>query len=248
MFRNTLRRLKPPQLADDLPAHLSNLQLPARAGTEVSTTNWGSNHFIVCDKVTKFRRNQKVFLPFSLRTIPGQDKTSPVRVTFATCHTFSLYHIKYLGPCEHPLTQSLLDTYAEKRKARSLWVYAQASAVTDGSKAVVRQTSERVVRTAVFKALNAAGYDSSGYRMDKSGNLLYGTIRVIVIEPKKAMNMEFEKLVELLLSVFRKGVPGLRVLQNPEFPDADENGDSVSPSVESLTLPAPSDSSGSVVG
>ncbi|KAH6630226.1 hypothetical protein B0J18DRAFT_93981 [Chaetomium sp. MPI-SDFR-AT-0129] len=215
MFRSTLRRLRPPQLADNLPAHLTNLQLPARAGAEVGLTG-NQPHFMVCDKVIKFRKQHKVFLPFGLRTVPGHPLKCPVRVTFTSAHVFSFYHIKYLGPCEHALTQMLLDEYAEKKRARSLWVYAQAASVTDGSKAVVRVTSERIVRTATLKALNAAGYDSTGSRLDGTGNLLYGTMRVLVLEPKAAVNMKFETLVELLLSVFRKGVPGLRVFQDPE--------------------------------
>ena len=142
--------------------------------------------------------------------MPGQKfQDFPLRVSLAPRNVFSLYHLKYLGQFEHPLISKLLYTYEQDKKTKPLWCFVQGLSAADGSNAVVRQTSERVVRAALFRALNAAGYDSSGKSLDGTKKELRGSIRVAVAQPKAVMKIEFDKLLGYLTGLVAKAIPRL---------------------------------------
>ncbi|KAH6855176.1 hypothetical protein B0I37DRAFT_49819 [Chaetomium sp. MPI-CAGE-AT-0009] len=208
MFRCTLRRLAPPLASKPLP----NLEIyPISAltpGAELSPQ--ALQAFQPSERVAKFAADLKITFPFALRLMPGQNfKDFPLRVSITPRHVFSLYHLKYLGTFEHPLISKVLHTYEQDKKTKPLWCFVQGFSTADGSNAVVRQTSERVVRAALFKALNAAGYDSSGKSLDGSKKELQGSIRVAVSQPKAVMKIEFDKLLGYLTGLVANAIPRL---------------------------------------
>ncbi|KAL2149940.1 hypothetical protein VTH82DRAFT_7616 [Thermothelomyces myriococcoides] len=205
MFRQTLSRLKAPQLGTDIPINLETLglaahgpgQLPGQSGEATPHTAQG---FSLSETAAKFARRANIGHPFALRILPGQkSKEFPIRISICPRHTFSIYHLRYLGPFEHPLIDKMIHFYTQEKQTKPLWCYVHGSSTTDGSNTVVRQSSERAVRAALFKALNAAGYDSHGKSLDGSKQNLHGTIRVAVLEPKTIMRkLDFEKLVSYM--------------------------------------------------
>lgn len=207
MFRHTLRRLKPPpQLADGYPTSIHALRPPHKPGQPSATTllptvitHGNLQEFTPSDKASKFAAETRIAFPTALRLVPGQKFNDfPLRISACNRHVFSYYHIKYLVQYEHPLTDKTLHYYAQQRREKSLWCYVHGSSASDGSNAVVRNTSERVVRAALFRALNAAGYDSSGRSLDGTKRDLRGTIRVAVSQPKAVLKIEFERLLGYL--------------------------------------------------
>ncbi|KAL2180824.1 uncharacterized protein P884DRAFT_49599 [Thermothelomyces heterothallicus CBS 202.75] len=218
MFRQTLSRLKAPQLAADFPINLETLGLaahgpaqqpPGQAGG--TTTPHAAQGFSLSETAAKFARRANIGHPFALRILPGQkSKEFPIRISICPRHTFSFYHLKYLGPFDHPLIDKMIHFYTQEKRTKPLWCYVHGFSATDGSNSVVRQSSERAVRAALFKALNAAGYDSHGRSLDGSKQNLHGTIRVTVLEPKAIMRkLDFEKLVGYLSGFVPDIVPRL---------------------------------------
>lgn len=215
MFRHTLLRLKPPQLAAEFPINLEALglsphetvQQPAQRG---STPNAAQN-FSFSKTAERFARKANIGHPFALRILPGQkSKEFPIRISVCPRQTFSFYHLKYLGPFDHPLIDKMIYHYMKEKQSKPLWCYVHGFSATDGSNAVVRQTSERTVRAALFKALNGAGYDSHGKSLDGSKQDLQGTIRVTIVEPKAIMKkFDFGRLVDYLAGFVPVMVPRL---------------------------------------
>ncbi|KAJ4298541.1 hypothetical protein N0V88_003571 [Collariella sp. IMI 366227] len=148
--------------------------------------------------------------PGSLLPIRGQKfKDFPLRFWVSKQQTFSLYHQNYLTMHEHPLTDKFLHSYAEKKRKRSLWVYVQGSSGTDSSNTVVRRSCERMFKTALFRALEAAGFEASGRKMGSHTEALHGTIRIYLQEPKAAMKVDFDSLVQYLTKLINNATPQL---------------------------------------
>jgi hypothetical protein len=142
-----------------------------------------------------------------MQTAPGQKFSDfPMRLFMCSHHVFSYYHIKYLQAIEHSITDKILHFYAQQKLSRPLWCYVQCMA-TDSSNAVVRQSCERMVRAALFKALNSAGYDSYGKSLDGTGGKIQGTFRIHIAEPKAILKMEFQQLVDYLTTIVSLAVP-----------------------------------------
>jgi hypothetical protein len=213
MFQRTSRRLK--KLADGFPTNFHEFQpsyKPRQHPDPPTTviTKSALQEFYPNEKALEFATARKVMFPGALRLVPGQKfQQFPIRISICNKHVFSFYHMKYLDQFEHPLTDKILHFYDQQKKTRSLWSYVHGSSTTDGSPAVVRQTSERVVRAALFRALNAAGYDASGKSADGKMTDLKGTIRVGVSQPKDIMKVDFETLVEYLTKLVAAAVPRL---------------------------------------
>jgi hypothetical protein len=209
MFRHTLRRLKPLPINKPPPIFESYpIIATPTPGAELSPQ--ALQAFKPSERVAKFAAEHQISYPFALRLMPGQKfQDFPLRVSIAPRNVFSMYHLKYLGQFEHPLISKVLYTYEQEKKTKPLWCYVQGFSTADGSNAVVRQTSERVVRAALFRALNAAGYDSSGKSLDGSKKELRGSIRVAVAQPKAVMKIKFDKLLGYLTGLVAKAIPRL---------------------------------------
>jgi hypothetical protein len=219
MFQRTSRRLK--QLADGFPTNFREFQPSYKPGQYKNPptviTKSALLEFYPNEKALQFATAHKIMFPGALRLVPGQKfQQFPIRFSVCNMHVFSFYHMKYLAQFEHPLTDKTLHFYEEQKKTRSLWSYVHGSSTTDGSPAVVRQTSERMVRAALFRALNVAGYDASGKHMDGTMTNLKGTIRVGVSQPKEIMKVDFEKLVEYLTKLVAAAVPRLHGQLKPQ--------------------------------
>ncbi|KAK4102074.1 hypothetical protein N658DRAFT_566219 [Parathielavia hyrcaniae] len=168
-------------------------------------------------KVARFAKRSNVAWPYAPRLVPGQQFQSfPIRFFLSERHAFSWSHAKYLSDYEHPLTDKILHHYAQEKRTKPLWCYVQGSATHDGSKVVVRNTSERVVRAALFQALNGMGYDSLGKSLDGTKLDLCGTIRILVMEPKATLKIEFERLREYLGKLVTNAMPRLQGVAAPK--------------------------------
>lgn len=211
MFQRTSRRLK--QLADGFPTTYHEFKpsyKPRKPKKTTVLTRSALLEFYPNEKALQFAAAHKIMFPGALRLMPGQKfEQFPIRISICDQHVFSYYHIKYLAQFEHPLTDKTLHFYSQQKQTRPLWSYVHGSSTTDGSPAVVRQTSERMVRAALFRALNAAGYDASGKSLDDAMTDLQGTIRVGVTQPKDIMKVDFEQLVEYLTKLVVVMVPRL---------------------------------------
>ncbi|EAQ89883.1 predicted protein [Chaetomium globosum CBS 148.51] len=210
MFRGTLRRFKPLPANKSPPIFQNYPIISTQTTPGADLSPQALQAFEPSERVAKFAAEHKISFPFALRLMPGQKvKDFPLRVSIAPRNVFSMYHLKYLGPFEHPLISKVLYTYEQEKKTKPLWCYVQGFSTADNSNAVVRQTSERVVRAALFRALNAAGYDSFGKSLDGSKKDLRGSIRVAVAEPKAIMKIEFDKLLGYLTKLVANAIPRL---------------------------------------
>ena len=211
MFRRTLRRLKAPPQPVMLPASKTG---GLASGPPRGATRPMIDEFHPSSKVLKFAEQFNMAYPDSLRLVPGQKFDDfPIRLSVCNRHVFSYYHLGFINALEHPLTDKTLHFYAQEQ-SKPLWCYVQA-AMADGSKAVVRHTSERVVRAALFRALNATGYDSCGRKLDGSAGQICGTIRIGVSQPRAILKVEFDRLVEYLSKLVASAVPRLAGARKP---------------------------------
>ncbi|KAL2161245.1 hypothetical protein VTH06DRAFT_8465 [Thermothelomyces fergusii] len=225
MFRQTLSRLKAPKLGTDIPITLEALGLAAHGPTQPpghgsGATPHATQNFSLSETAAKFARRENIGHPFALRILPGQkSKEFPIRISVSPRHTFSYYHLKYLGPFDHPLIDKMIHFYTQEKQTKPLWCYVHGFSATDGSNAVVRMSSERAVKAALFKALSDAGYDPHGKSLDGSKQDLQGTIRVSVLEPKAIMrNLNFDGLVSYLSGFIPDIIP--RLSGSPQKPPA----------------------------
>ncbi|KAK4043770.1 hypothetical protein C8A01DRAFT_12721 [Parachaetomium inaequale] len=212
MFQRTLRRLKPPQLPDGFSTNFETgtFRLPHTTGQHAAHPTTMSQDFNPSKKVLKFASDHRIAFPTAINLVPGQRvKDFHIRMHLCPHHTFSFYHLKYLAEFEHPLITKILHFYTQEKQTKPLWCYVQGSSTADGSKVVVRCASERMVRAALFRALNAAGYDSIGKSLDGSKPDLRGTIRIAIPWPKAALKVEFDPLVEYLTGLVADAVPRL---------------------------------------
>ena len=211
MFRQTLQRLKAPPQSPMFPASKTGLA----PGPPRGATRPVLDDFYPSPKVLKFAAQFNITFPDALRLVPGQKLDDfPIRLSICSRHVFSYYHLGFLNALEHPLTDKTLYFYAEEQQSKPLWCYVQAS-MADGSKAVVRHTSERFVRAALFRALNAAGYDSCGRRLDGTAGQIRGTIRIGVTQPKAILKVKFDRLIEYLSKLVAGAVPRLAGARKP---------------------------------
>jgi hypothetical protein len=214
MFQRTLRRLKLPKLPDEFSTKFETgtFRLPTShpTGPQAAHPTAGFEDFTPSKKVLKFAADQKIAFPNALNLVPAQRlKDFHIRVLLSPHHVFSFYHLKYLAEFEHPLITKMLHFYAQEKQTKPLWCHIHGSSTADGSKVVVRCASERMVRAALFRALNAAGYDSVGKSLDGSKRDLRGTIRIAIARPKDALKVEFDPLVEYLTGLVADAVPRL---------------------------------------
>ncbi|KAK4155126.1 hypothetical protein C8A00DRAFT_13784 [Chaetomidium leptoderma] len=218
MFRRTLQRLQPPpKLADvGFTTNFDNFRIAPRAATSTVITQKALQEFSPSEKVIKFAAEHNITFPSALRLVPGQKFAEfPMRFTCSNRHVFSYFHLKYLAQFEHPLTEKTLHFYTQQKQSRPLWCYVQGSSVSDGCNAVVRNASERAVRAALFRGLNAAGYDSSGRSLHGAGRSLRGTIRIGVSQPKAILKFEFDQLLGYVTRLVANAVPRLGGLPPP---------------------------------
>ncbi|KAK4233084.1 hypothetical protein C8A03DRAFT_48258 [Achaetomium macrosporum] len=223
MFQRTLRRLKAPKLSDEFLPNLDSLQIPRyNTGQTSSTTSTVitprlMNGFAPPNqKVMNFAIKSDISFPNALQLVPRQRlKDFPMRLSISPSHVFSVYHLKYLSAFEHPLTEKTLHFYTKKKETRPLWSYVHASSASDGSNAVVWSTCERVVRAALCRAMNAAGYDASGNSLDRKRTNLHGTIRIFISQPKKILKVEFGHLVDYLSKLLSDAIPRLSGHKKP---------------------------------
>jgi hypothetical protein len=199
MFRQTLRHLKaspppPPPPAAVISASLASLTTKKGA----SAAPMRLTEFRPSPRAQQFAAETGITFPGALRLAPGQNFADfALRLATSPRHVVSYYHLIYLNVSEHPLADKILHGYTERMAAEPLWCYVQSS-VADGSKAVVRTAAARMVRAALFRALNAAGYDSCGRGLDGTKGEISGTIRIVVSHPRDILKVEFARLVEYL--------------------------------------------------
>lgn len=214
MFRRTLQCLRP-KVANPFPATCSS--------TPTNNTNQRAASYIPPGqlpgpnaKLIKLAAKSNISFSNALRKIPN-DKPGefPLHFTVSPEHVFSVYHTKYLGMFEHPLTAKILYTYTHEKKLNSLWCYVHGSLSQDSSTVVVRTTSERMVWKALSHALNAAGYDIYGRSLEGTTELR-GTIRIAIPLPKTILKCSFDGLVAHLTdTVATQIIPRLRGEMKP---------------------------------
>lgn len=209
MFQLTLRRLRPPQPTGEIPTLYGNaLSAACNTAEQVGSTKVPTAiirktalAFVACDKVSRFAAESDIAFPNSLRRVRGQEKKEyHLAMSFCDRHAFSHWHMDYLGAYEHPLTEKILHEYKQRKEAsRPLWCYTHCpGAKPFRAKAVVRHTSERVVRAALWRALREAGYDRSGRSLDGTKKEFRGTIRIVISRPVDLLKIQFDRLVEYL--------------------------------------------------
>lgn len=210
MLRHTLRRLGPQRPKDAFMSVFNKDWTPpynTETGFPTVITQNTLQEFIPNQKVMEFAAKSRISSPNVLRRVAGQGPDDlPLRVMACNRHVFSLYHLKYLGLFEHPLTEKILHHYTEQKKSRPLWCYVQGSSAADGSNAVVRKASERMASKALIHAFNAIGYDITGKRLDGTKPELRGTVRISIQQPKALLKMEFDQLREYFDKVLAKGI------------------------------------------
>ncbi|KAK4125004.1 hypothetical protein N657DRAFT_348234 [Parathielavia appendiculata] len=216
MFQRTLQRLKQSQPFDGFPANFETLPFmrgqPTSSAPSAGTPKWQlQDEFTLSEKVIKFAKDSDIAFPNAPRLVPGQkfDKF-PIRFFLCPRHAFSWHHTKFLSEFEHPLTDKILHHYTQEKRTRPLWCYVQGTSTHDGSKVVVRNTSERVVKAALFQALNSIGYDSFGKSLDGTKSDLRGTIRIAVSQPKAILKVDFERLRDYLAKLVADAIPRLQ--------------------------------------
>ncbi|KAL1843926.1 hypothetical protein VTJ49DRAFT_6869 [Mycothermus thermophilus] len=203
MFQRSFRRLMAAVPATGTrqsngPPPLAKLKLPPTI-TMPAPTNTNTNVQIhPSRRVQNFLAKHSIALPGVERLLAGQNyQKFPLRVLVAPHHILNFYDLRYLDQREDPLTDKILDFYeTKKRENPHLWTYVQGKASAEEHKVVVRHASERRARAALFRALDAAGYDKFGKSKDGSKVSLRGTFRILILKPKEALQVEFDELVE----------------------------------------------------
>jgi hypothetical protein len=222
MFRPTLRCFRAPPSGPRPPTKFNPSWKPQHKGRPPGPTDRAlitphmRHEYNPSQKVLKFATELKITFPSAVQMVPGQKLDDfPMRFYLSSHHAFSYYHVKFLTAIEHPLTDKILHFYAQEKLHKPLWCYVQCTP-TDNSNAVLRQSSERAVRAALFKALNAAGYDSNGKSLDGTGRSIQGTLRINITEPKGMMKVEFQRLVDYLTKIVSNNIPRLRGSPKPQ--------------------------------
>lgn len=221
MLQRTLQRFKARQLPDGVPISFNTPRLgrnvAPKLGAAVSIPTLNDER--PSKKVLDFAAKLDIGFPTAMRLLPRQHLAGlPFRISMSPRHTFSNYHTKFFGIYEHPFTEKLLHHYKQQKEARGLWCYVQAATGGHNSPAVVRTASERAAKAALFRALNAVGYDASGKSLDESKSPLRGTIRLVISEPKQALQLEFQQVTAQLVSVLSKAAPVHLGAPQPLYP------------------------------
>jgi hypothetical protein len=217
MFQRTLRRLKrPPQLFAGPPDNFNEssvpttfaLSNPPASSTPRVITAKTFNDYTPSPKVLAFAAQHNIGFPSHLRRIFHRDAAKyPFLVSISDRQTFHFFHLNYLTRFGSALTDKTLYHYEQMARERPLWCYIQGTSSTDNSIVVVRRASERMVRAALFKAMNSLGYDAFGRPCQMEGNTktkrepLRGTLRIMISTPKKALQVDFEEMVEYFQGV-----------------------------------------------
>lgn len=102
---------------------------------------------------------------------------------FTGRHMVAGKDLKFLNPAGHPLQDAWMATAAHEARTRPLWVWAT---VPGDAKAVVRQSATRGLKSLLWSALEASGYDMHGRAAQGSGKRdLKGTLWMHVVDPLK---------------------------------------------------------------
>jgi hypothetical protein len=95
-----------------------------------------------------------------------------VWMLFSRQHVLSTRDLRYLDPRGHPLAYANLARLAHEAQTQPLWIMTTC---VQGPKAVVRISAQRALRSNIWQALEAQGYDkygrSSGRKPDLRGTL-----------------------------------------------------------------------------
>lgn len=105
-----------------------------------------------------------------------------VSLSFSPRHVLHPHDLCYLDPRGHARMPIVREKYERQLRDDALWVMFTGGAV---EKAVVRTMTQRRMKSALYTALAARGYDASG-KSTKRGREIRGTIWVYVQFPAKA--------------------------------------------------------------
>lgn len=115
--------------------------------------------------------------------VAGQMGVSP---RFCDRHVLPPKDQKYMNPAGHPMRQPWLDKMAHRVLTEPLWVQ---TSVTQDVSAVVRIKTARWLKSRLYAALEARGYDKYGRAVEGSGRKdLKGTFWLHIAEPLKVWN------------------------------------------------------------
>lgn len=105
-----------------------------------------------------------------------------VSLSYSTRHVLHPHDLCYLDPRGHARMPIVREKYERQLQNDALWVIFTGGAV---DKAVVRTMTQRRMKSALYSALAARGYDASG-KSSERGREVRGTIWVYVQFPAKA--------------------------------------------------------------
>lgn len=205
---STVRSVASQALAnrDDSPSR--NRNGPTEKSSKQKNSVSGSERNELADEVRAFAKLHHISGPQEVKTIRGQkDRAYGLRVQTCARHTFSLYHMKVLGPHLHALTYKSLSLYADKAEREPLWQWFESMAAP---KAVLRTVAQKRAKKAFRAALEARGYDRYGRRdATKTGSgaaaydELYGTVKILVTVHVTAANLEHADLTKYFCGILR---------------------------------------------
>lgn len=108
-----------------------------------------------------------------------------ILLRFTYGHMVSMYDLKYLNPAGHPMQEPWMATTAHMAQTQPLWCWAT---VANEAWAVVRHTAGRGLRSRLYKALEAGGYDMYGKAKGSRKHDLKGTLWMHIGDPTAAVS------------------------------------------------------------
>lgn len=110
-----------------------------------------------------------------------------VTLMFCPRHLIQPHHLKYFDPRGHPLAGVQRARLASMAETQPLWLMTNC---VGGPKATVRITATRRLRSSLYTALQAKGYDKFGKGADRE---LKGTLLISLQNPAKAVLQQMDR-------------------------------------------------------
>lgn len=122
--------------------------------------------------------------------------------------------LKYFNPRSHALADANLARIAHMAQTEPLWLATSCASV---SKAIVRLTARRTLRSEIRKALEADGYDKYGKSTTPGKEDLWGTISIHITNPVKIVTASLDTFGPAVLALIKSNQRRTRQPPNRQY-------------------------------
>lgn len=119
-----------------------------------------------------------------------------VWMLFSHQHVIPTRDLRYFDPRGHPLAHANMARLAHQAQTQPLWLMTTC---VQGPKAVVRLSAQRGLRSRIWQALEAQGYDKYGRSTSRSKPDLRGTLWIHIREALETVTHSKDKFGELIV-------------------------------------------------